>query len=87
MSVDWKEVEQDNTHRPWPLPERSWVMTMSWRHLLASHWPVDPNLLAEGLPDGLSLDLWEGKAWLSIVPFEMANVSPRGLTGRFGRQR
>ena len=62
-------------------------MTMSWRHLLASHWPVDPNLLAEGLPDGLSLDLWEGKAWLSIVPFEMANVSPRGLTGRFGRQR
>lgn len=76
----WKAVEQKTDHRPWPLPRRPWVMTMSWVHLLAAHWPVEPKLLREQIPEGLTLDLWEGKAWLSIVPFEMDNTSARGLT-------
>ena len=80
MKPDWNALRNNAQHRPWPVPERSWAMTMSWRHLLASHWSVYPDLLAPSLPDGLTLDTWEGKAWLSIVPFEMANVSPRGLT-------
>ena len=29
------------------------------------------------LPPGLPLDLYEGQAWLGVVPFRMTNVAPR----------
>lgn len=80
MSIDWSEIERDHAHRPWPLPNRRWAMTMSWIDLLGAHWPVDPNLLEPTIPDGLTLDTYEGDAWLSLIPFEMDNVHPRGLT-------
>jgi uncharacterized protein YqjF (DUF2071 family) len=80
MSIDWNRILRETDHRPWPLPERPWVMTMSWLDLLLAHWPVDPELVAATLPDQLTVDTWEGDAWLSVVPFEMANTTARGLT-------
>ncbi len=76
----WKDVSRQVDHRPWPFPDSPWIMTMSWVHLLAAHWPVEPELLQQRLPDGLTIDTWEGEAWLSVVPFEMDNTAPRGLT-------
>jgi len=64
-------------HRPWPLPEGPWVMTQSWHDLLFAHWPVDQVLLASKVPEPLELDLFDGEAWLGIVPFHMTNVAPR----------
>ncbi len=64
-------------HRPWPLPQSAWLMTQSWHHLLFAHWPVDAELLRAKLPAGLTLDLYEGQAWLGVVPFRMTNVAPR----------
>jgi len=64
-------------HRPWPLPERPWVMTQSWHDLLFAHWPVDKVVLASKIPAPLELDLFEREAWLGIVPFRMTNVAPR----------
>ena len=66
-------------HRPWPLPERPWIMTQTWHDLLFAHWPVDRELLRAKLPPGLALDLFDGQAWLGVVPFRMTNVAPRGL--------
>ena len=66
-------------HRPWPLPESPWIMTQSWHDLLFAHWPVDKTLLASKVPSGFDLDLFEGEAWLGIIPFHMTNVAPRGL--------
>lgn len=66
-------------HRPWPMPERPWIMTQSWHDLLFAHWAVDARALRELLPATLPLDLYEGQAWLGIVPFRMTNVSPRGV--------
>jgi uncharacterized protein len=66
-------------HRPWPLPDRSWIMTQSWHDLLFAHWPVDKDLLRAKLPPGLELDLFDGQAWLGVIPFHMTNVAPRGL--------
>ena len=77
---DWNDIAQITAHRPWPLPDRPWLMTMSWVNLLAAHWPVAPKELEDRIPRGLRLDTWEGDAWISVVPFEMANVLPRGLT-------
>ena len=57
----------------------SWVMRMRWLDLLFAHWPVAPDALLPLLPAGLELDVHDGRAWLGIVPFTMADVAPRGL--------
>ena len=54
-------------------------MAMEWRDLLFLHWPVAKGTLAATLPPGLELDLFEGEAWLSVVPFMMEGVRPRGV--------
>jgi len=66
-------------HRPWPMPERPWIMTQTWRDLLFAHWPIDVELLRPLVPDPFELDLFQGEAWLGIVPFQMSNVSLRGI--------
>ena len=66
-------------HRPWPMPERPWIMTQTWRDLLFAHWPIDVDLLRPLVPDPFELDLFQGEAWLGIVPFQMSNVSLRGI--------
>jgi uncharacterized protein YqjF (DUF2071 family) len=64
-------------HRPWPMPTTPWIMTQTWNDLLFAHWAVDRQLLATKIPPGLELDLFDGEAWLGIVPFHMTNVAPR----------
>ena len=66
-------------HRPWPLPDSPWVMTQTWSDLLFAHWPVDKVALAAQIPSSFELDLYDGEAWVGIVPFRMTNVSPRGV--------
>ena len=69
----------DVSHRPWPLPSRPWVMTQSWHDLLFAHWPVDRAALAALVPREFEIDLFDGSAWLGVVPFEMRHVAPRGV--------
>ncbi len=64
--------------RPWPVPDRRWVMAQSWHDLLFAHWPVDSDALAALLPPGLTLDTFDGRAWLGVVPFQMSGVRLRG---------
>jgi uncharacterized protein len=66
-------------HRPWPMPDRPWIMTQTWHDLLFAHWPLDKITLASKVPAPLELDLWDGVAWIGIVPFRMTNVAPRGM--------
>jgi uncharacterized protein len=66
-------------HRPWPTPDGPWVMTQTWHDLLFAHWPIDPAALVEHVPSEFPLDLFDGTAWLAIVPFHMTNVAPRGV--------
>ena len=66
-------------HRPWPVPDRPWLMTQSWHDLLFAHWPIDPGVLARELPVELPLDLFGDQAWIGVIPFHMTNVGPRGV--------
>jgi uncharacterized protein YqjF (DUF2071 family) len=59
-------------HRPWPLPTGPWVMTQTWNDLLFAHWPVDPQVMRALVPETLTLDLYEGSAWIK-------NLRPPGL--------
>lgn len=65
-------------HRPWPLPSRPWIMAQSWHDLLFAHWPIDPAVLRPRIPAKLTVDTFDGKAWLGIVPFRMSGVRLRG---------
>lgn len=62
------------------------VMHQSWRHLLFLHWSVPPEQLTRHLPPGLTLDTFEGRAYIGLVPFTMMNIRFRGLPvlGRTG---
>jgi uncharacterized protein len=59
------------SHRPWPIPERSWFMGQSWSHLLFSHWRVDAGALRRVIPPQIPLDLYAGEAWLGVTPFRV----------------
>jgi len=53
-------------------------MVQVWEDLLFAHWALDPAVLRPLVPAGLTLDLYEGRAWLSVVPFRMDGVRLRG---------
>ncbi|MEX1116379.1 MAG: DUF2071 domain-containing protein [Akkermansiaceae bacterium] len=57
-------------------PEGSPVMRQRWSGLLFLHWPVDPEIIQERLPNGLFVDTYDGDAWLGVVPFFMERVRP-----------
>lgn len=66
-------------HRPWPVPDSPWIMTQTWNDLLFAHWPIDAAALQRRMPASLPPDIYDGQAWLGIVPFHMTNVAPRGV--------
>lgn len=76
------------SHIPWPLPNKPWIMTQTWRDILFIHRPVAPAFIRQAVPDRLQLDTYEGTAWISVVPFYMSGIRLRGcppmpFTSRF----
>lgn len=63
------------TRRPADRP----VMRQRWEHLLFLHWEVAAEAVARLLPPGLEVDLFEGRAYVGLVPFSMKGVRPSGL--------
>ncbi|MGF1507555.1 MAG: YqjF family protein [Anaerolineae bacterium] len=74
-----KAVVAETGHRPWPMPDRPWNMTQTWSELLFAHYPVRPEELRPLIPPSLPLDLFDGDAWVGVVPFRMSYVRPRLL--------
>src|SRR5512133_138632 len=66
-------------HRPWPLPESHWLMTQTWNDLLFAHYAIEPRVMRALVPEALTLDLYDGAAWISVVPFWIRNLRPPGL--------
>jgi uncharacterized protein YqjF (DUF2071 family) len=54
-------------------------MHQSWKHLLFLHWRWDPADIQRRLPAGLTVDTFDGSAWMGIVPFFMRDIRPRYL--------
>lgn len=57
---------------------------MGWRDVLVASWPVEPGLVAPRLPDGLGVDTFDGDAYLSVVPFVIEDIRPKGLPAVLG---
>jgi len=55
------------------------VMHMRWLNLAFLHWPFEPAQVQAVLPDDLTVDTFDGKAWVSLVPFQMEVQLPGGI--------
>jgi uncharacterized protein len=47
---------------------------MEWRKLLFMHWAVPPEHLRRLIPPRLSIDTFEGRAYVALVPFTMSGI-------------
>ncbi len=47
-----------------------------WSNLLFLHWRLPAERIAPLLPKRLTLDTWEGDAWIGLVPFQMSGIRP-----------
>ena len=55
------------------------VMTQRWRDVTFAHWPVEVDAVRALLPPSLEPDLFDGRAWVSLVGFEMDELRIPGL--------
>lgn len=49
-------------------------MHQNWGKLLFMHWPIDPEVLRPLIPARLSIDTFDNKAWIGVVPFTMWGI-------------
>ena len=49
-------------------------MHQNWGKLLFMHWAVDAEILRPLIPAQLSIDTFDGKAWIGIIPFTMWGI-------------
>ena len=69
----------EQSHRPWPLPDTPWVQGQTWCDLLFAHWRVPPERLRRVMPPSLPLHLFDdGSAWLGVTPFVVTGLRARG---------
>lgn len=50
------------------------LMHQNWGKLLFMHWAIDAELLRPLIPSALSIDTFDDKAWIGIVPFTMWGI-------------
>jgi uncharacterized protein YqjF (DUF2071 family) len=72
-------VLEQTEHRPYPLPSKPWIMTQTWNRLLFAHWQVPISLLQPYIPSTLTIDTYEGIAWVGVIPFEISHLRLRGF--------
>src|SRR4030095_11355512 len=80
-------IFERTAHRPWPMPGGPWITTQTWNALLFAHWPVDAERVRALIPADFEVELFNGSAWLGIIPFHMTNVVPRFVPARSEERR
>src|SRR5690625_4346711 len=75
----YKDILNDTKHRNSPMPRGPWVMTQKWEDLLFLNFPVPFETMQNHIPSGLELDTYEGKAWITVIPFNITDMRMRML--------
>jgi uncharacterized protein YqjF (DUF2071 family) len=70
---------EETAQRPWPLPDRPWVMGQTWDDLLFVHYRVPVDELRALVPDSLDVQEHSGSGWLGVTPFVVTGLRARGL--------
>lgn len=74
-----KSILSNRNHRVFEYPEKSWTYYQEWNRVLFLHYEVPLEVLRELVPEELNIDTFNGKAYVSIVPFTMEKIRPRFL--------
>jgi uncharacterized protein YqjF (DUF2071 family) len=61
-----------------PLTVARPLMVHRWQLLTFLHWAFEPDVVQRLLPPRLTVDTYDGRAWVGLVPFRMW-VAPPGL--------
>ncbi len=59
-----------------PALGRRSVMSQDWTDLAYFHWRYRPEDVQALLPPGLTVDTFDGSAWVGLIPFVMRRVKP-----------
>ncbi len=54
------------------------AVRMNWDNLAFLHWRASPKVVRGLVPGELELDLYDGSAWVGLVPFRMVGTAFRG---------
>ncbi|HEX9163701.1 MAG TPA: DUF2071 domain-containing protein [Thermoanaerobaculia bacterium] len=57
-------------------PGQPVLMHQNWHHLLFLHWEVPPAELQALVPSRLTVDTFEGKAYVGLIPFTVTGARP-----------
>jgi uncharacterized protein YqjF (DUF2071 family) len=68
-----KQILEQNTHRPWPLPKKSFIFYQEWHNVIFLHFPFEISQIESLIPSELQLDSFDNKAWISLVAFTVDN--------------
>jgi uncharacterized protein len=58
-------------------PVRRPALLHTWSELSFAHWPYNPAAIEPLLPDSLAVDVFDGVAWVGLVPFH-CTIRPPG---------
>jgi uncharacterized protein YqjF (DUF2071 family) len=69
--------ESEREISPWcPVTVDRALMVHRWDRLTFLHWRYDPDLIQRLLPQGLTVETFDGSAWVGLVPFAMQVTVP-----------
>ena len=66
-------------HRPWLPPDSPWLFSQRWNDTLFAHFAMEPAGLRSLVPEALTLDLYDGAAWLTISPYCISHLRLSGV--------
>jgi len=73
------DILSSTEHRPWDIPTDNWKFYQEWNKAIFLHWEVDLSDLEKHVPKALEIDLYNEKAWVSVVAFTMEKIRPKYL--------
>jgi uncharacterized protein YqjF (DUF2071 family) len=56
-----------------------WIMTQRWNDLLFLHYSLPAEAVRAQVPDVLTLDTYQQRAWISVAPFWINHLRPPGV--------
>jgi uncharacterized protein len=74
-----KITPENTAHRPYPVSTTPWIQEQVWDDLVFAHWTVPVDVMRRAVPSQLELDLWDNKAWIGVVPFNIPKLRFRWL--------
>src|SRR5437868_8828025 len=77
--VNSNYILSQHQHRPWSLPDKPFIYYQEWYNTMFLHFSITPSGVLPFIPKFLELDIFNGKAWVSLVAFTVKRLKPRLL--------